>query len=104
MSTNVDIALTLEPVLLTLDNGHNQSDSTITLAVTKTADFTLSFAEQGPPGPPGPPGGGSGVTYAQDAEPVAPDEHSTWWNPLNYTIQVYYSGSWEPVSPDGGYF
>jgi len=50
------------------------------------------------------PDGLSVVSYAQDAEPANPEPKQTWWNPLNYTIQVFYQDAWNPISPDGGHF
>jgi len=50
------------------------------------------------------PDGLSVVSYAQDAEPANPEPKQTWWNPLNYTMQVFHENAWKPVSPDGGHF
>jgi hypothetical protein len=72
--------------------------------VVAMPEVQVELGIQGPPGPPGPPGGGTGVTFAQDTEPVSPDELNLWWNPLTLQLKVYRFGAWQPASPDGGYF
>lgn len=45
-----------------------------------------------------------GINYIQDFEPVGARESQTWWNPLTQQLKVYHANTFNPVSPDGGYF
>lgn len=63
-----------------------------------------AWVDVAPPEGMGAGGGGSGVTFAQDSQPVFAEENNTWWNPLTFQMKVYNGGQWQPTAPDGGYF